>query len=136
MPAEDGEGKDVYFYKLINLSLDYDKYLHYLSPNIEYLEFLFTSFSYYLENIIFSRGKKEKDKILFQIINHAKAGFTFTILHIMKTGKDLQPTFYFNYHQFYLKDYDLNTKKDMIFNEFIRIIDDYQILNKIIFLFH
>ena len=35
-PDKNGPKKDVYIYKLVNLSLDYDKYLHYLSPNIKY----------------------------------------------------------------------------------------------------
>ena len=133
MPDKNGPGKDVYFYKLINLSLDYDKYLHYLNHNVEYLEFLFTSYSYYLENIIFALSK---ENVLFQIYNHVKAGFTFTILHILKIGKNIQPCFYFNYNQFYSLVNDLKTKKEMIFNEFVRIIDDFQTFNKIINIFN
>ena len=104
-----------------------------MSPNFEYLEFLFTSFSYYIKTIIFGLCE---EGTFFEIFTHVNSGFTFTILHIIRTGKNMQLLFYINIHKIYSDDCNLIDRKNMIIHEFIRLLDYYQMFKKLIDFFN
>ena len=122
--------KHIIAYKLSSLSIDYKKYIKYITTNTETRQFIYTFFSIYLELILTGYGFESTDKI-YEVFTHENSGFTYNILHLIKQYSQIQPTFYFNFKQQYYNGYDLATKKEMIMNEFVRISNNFDIYKKI-----
>lgn len=130
-PKDEFIGLDLFVYKLENLSLDFRKYFKYIPEEIEKVQFIHSVYSYVLEIVLFKYGH-DSNQIIYEIFNHSSSGFTFTIFHLINQYNNIQPTFYFNCFQQYFMNYDINSKIEMIINEFIRICDKYELYSTVI----
>ena len=130
IPNDRLEEFDVFCYDLRNLSLDYKKYIKYVPKNETKIQFIYNSYYYYLISILKEKGFINRE-VLFEIFNNEKAGFTCTILRVIYDLESEQPTFYFNFYQQYKVAKTIKEKKEMIFNEFVRLSHNYEVFRSL-----